>query len=190
VYLLVLDLAEYLYHRLQHRTESWWALHSVHHSQRQLSFWADDRNHVLDGLLREAFLATVALVIGVPGTQFALIVFATRLVESLSHANVRLSFGWLGERLLVSPRYHRIHHGVGIGHEGPARGCNFATLFPLWDILFRTASFAPIFPPTGIRDDRVVDYGTGFVDQQLKGLARLVHVWIPRGGLKEAGSPS
>jgi hypothetical protein len=77
----VLDLAEYLYHRLQHRTESWWALHSVHHSQRQLSFWADDRSHVLDGVLREAFLATVALVIGVPGTQFALIAGAWSVPE-------------------------------------------------------------------------------------------------------------
>ena len=34
VYLLVLDLADYWRHRLQHRLRAWWALHSLHHSQR------------------------------------------------------------------------------------------------------------------------------------------------------------
>ena len=189
VYLLVLDLADYLYHRLQHRWDTWWALHSVHHSQRQLSFWADDRNHVLDSLLREAVLATLALLIGVPGRQFVLIVFVTKLVESLSHANVQFSFGPLGERLLVSPHYHRIHHGIGVGHEGPARGCNFAALFPVWDILFGTARFLPIYPPTGIRGDTLVDYGSGFWDQQFKALGRLGRVWRP-AGLEPSGRPS
>lgn len=174
-YAALIDLAEYWRHRLQHRFGWWWALHAVHHSQRQLSLWADDRNHVLDGLIQSLWLALVALAIGVPGAQFFGVVLLMRLVESLSHANVRIGFGAFGSRLLVSPRYHRVHHGIGVGHEGAAWGCNFATLFPLWDILFGTADFGRDYPATGIRDQlEGVDYGHGFLDQQWKALRRMV----------------
>jgi sterol desaturase/sphingolipid hydroxylase (fatty acid hydroxylase superfamily) len=176
-YVLVLDLAQYLRHRLQHRYDWWWALHSLHHSQRQLSFWADDRNHLLDDLIADLWLVAVALVIGVPSGQFVWVVIFMRMVESLSHANTRLRFGWVGERLLVSPRYHRLHHGIRVGHEGPARGCNFASLFPLWDILFGTAQFRAAATATGIRDQLDgVDYGTGFLRQQVLGFKRLRQV--------------
>jgi sterol desaturase/sphingolipid hydroxylase (fatty acid hydroxylase superfamily) len=174
-YAATIDLAEYWRHRLSHRFDWWWALHAVHHSQRQLSLWADDRNHVLDGLLQALWMALVALAVGVPGAQFFGVVLLTRLVESLSHANLRLSFGAVGERLLVSPRYHRIHHGIGVGHEGVARGCNFATLFPVWDLLFGTASFERTWAATGIRDQlEGADYGRGFWSQHTRALRRMV----------------
>lgn len=179
-YLAILDLAEYWRHRLQHRFDWWWALHAVHHSQRQLSFWADRRNHLLDDVLSDLWVVLVALVIGVPPGQFLGVIVVTRLIESLSHANVRLGFGGLGDRLLVSPHYHRLHHGIGVGHEGRARGCNFAPLFPLWDMLFGTARFAADYPATGIRDQLDgADYGAGFVAQQWLGFKRLAANLIP-----------
>lgn len=174
VYAVVLDFAEYLRHRMQHRFDWWWALHALHHSQRQMSFWTDDRNHVLDDLLAGLWTALVAQLIGVPPGQFVLIVVMMRMVESLSHANARISFGRLGERLLVSPHYHRMHHAIGPGHEGRARGCNFAVLFPVWDSLFGTARHTPDYPATGIRDQLDGrDYGRGFWRQQWLGLQRL-----------------
>jgi sterol desaturase/sphingolipid hydroxylase (fatty acid hydroxylase superfamily) len=110
----------------------------------------------------------------VPPAHFLGIVIVTRLIESLSHTNVRLSFGWLGDRLLVSPHYHRLHHGIGIGHEGRLQGCNFAPLFPVWDLLFGSARFSGDYPATGIRDQLDgADYGKGFIRQQLLGLQRL-----------------
>lgn len=175
-YAALIDLAEYWRHRLSHRFQWWWALHAVHHSQRQMTLWTDDRNHVLDDLTQALMLALLALAIGVPGNQFVAVVLLMRLLESLSHANVRFGFGRIGDLILVSPRYHRLHHAIGVGHEGRYDGCNFAALFPLWDVLFGTANFAREYPATGIRDQLAgADYGTGFWDQQLKGLARLWH---------------
>jgi sterol desaturase/sphingolipid hydroxylase (fatty acid hydroxylase superfamily) len=172
-YLLVLDLAEYWRHRLQHRFGWWWALHALHHSQRQMSFWTDNRNHLLDDLIGALWFAGIALAIGVPPGQFVLLVVVTRVVESLSHANLRLSFGRIGERLLVGPRFHRVHHAIGVGHEGTYRGVNFAVLFPVWDILFGTADFRSAVEPTGIRDQLAGrDYGEGFLRQQWLGLVR------------------
>jgi sterol desaturase/sphingolipid hydroxylase (fatty acid hydroxylase superfamily) len=172
-YLMVFDLFGYWTHRLQHRFGWWWALHALHHSQRQLTFWSDNRNHVLDDLIVTLATALVIRLIGVPPGQFiALAAFAV-LIENLSHANTRLWFGALGERLLVSPRFHRWHHAIGDGHEGPHRGVNFGALFPFWDVLFGTADFRAGTPHTGIRDQLTgADYGRGWWAQQYLGFVR------------------
>jgi sterol desaturase/sphingolipid hydroxylase (fatty acid hydroxylase superfamily) len=178
IYLLVLDFADYWFHRAQHKFNWWWGLHSLHHSQQNMNLWSDDRNHLLDDLLRDIVMAVLALAIGVPPSQYVLLVSLSRIVQSLQHANVRIHFGRIGEWLLVSPRYHRMHHAVGVGHEskgqGTLGGCNFAVLFPIWDIIFRTANFTPRFEATGVRDQLAGrDYGRGFWAQQWLGLKRM-----------------
>jgi sterol desaturase/sphingolipid hydroxylase (fatty acid hydroxylase superfamily) len=174
VYLVMLDFIDYWVHRLQHRVRWWWALHSLHHSQRQMSFWADDRNHLLDDVLTSGVVAFAALLIGVHSSQFILFVVLSRMLQSLSHVNARLHFGSIGNRILVSPVYHRLHHAIGVGHEGGYQGCNFATLFPLWDMLFRTANFKREYLATGVRDQlEGHDYGSGFWRQQWLGLIRM-----------------
>jgi len=146
----------------------------VHHSQRQMTMWSDSRNHLIDDLIRDALLAGVAIAIGVPPAQFVLLVVVARLLQNLQHANLRLRFGRLGERMLVSPSFHRRHHAIGVGHEGAAHGCNFGVLFPWWDMLAGTADFTPGVEPTGIRDQLDGrDYGRGFWSQQWRALLRL-----------------
>lgn len=173
-YLVVIDFVLYWVHRAQHAFGWWWALHALHHSQREMTFWTDDRNHLLDMVITDLVLAVAALLVGVAPGQFVAIVAVTRAVESLSHANVRLAFGRVGERLLVSPRFHRVHHAIGLGHEGARLGCNFAVLFPVWDHLFGTANPVREYPATGIRDQlHGRDYGEGFWRQQWLGLKRL-----------------
>ena len=189
VYFVVLDFFDYWYHRASHQFNWWWGLHSLHHSQQNMNLWTDNRNHLLDDLLRDVYMALIALCIGVEPSQYVMLVSVSRILQSLQHANVRIHFGWLGERLLVSPRYHRMHHAVGVGHEshgqGTLGGCNFAVLLPAWDILFRTANFTPEFVATGVRDqlpqtraDGTVipgrDYGRGFWAQHWLGLKRMV----------------
>lgn len=146
-YIIVLDFAAYWHHRFQHRFGWWWALHSIHHAQTQMTFWTDDRNHILDDILAAAWFGAIAVLIGVPPGQFPIILLVLRLAESLSHANARLDFGPIGERLLVSPRFHRLHHGLlGAG----ATGKNYGVLLPVWDWIFGTADFRRgHFPPTG-----------------------------------------
>ncbi|MBI2732459.1 MAG: sterol desaturase family protein [Aquabacterium sp.] len=182
LYLVLFDFVDYWIHRGQHHFDRWWALHAVHHSQRHMTMWSDNRNHLLDDILRDLIIAFTARAIGVPPGQFVAVVAVTQLIENLSHANTRVGFGWLGERLLVGPRFHRLHHAIGLGHEGAQPGtlggCNFAVLFPLWDVLFGTARFDGRFEPTGIRDQLPEcggrDYGEGFWAQQWLGLKRLL----------------
>lgn len=182
VYLVVFDFANYLLHRGQHQFDWWWSLHAVHHSQRQMTMWTDNRNHLLDSVIVDLLFVQIGHAIGVAPGQFVAVVALSQLIENLSHANLRLGFGWLGERLLVSPHYHRIHHSLGIGHESHGKGTlgghNFSVLLPVWDIVFGTARFEGGDIATGIRDQLAEeggrDYGRGFWAQQRLGLLRLV----------------
>lgn len=184
LYLLVLDFFDYWYHRAEHQFNWWWALHSLHHSQRNMNLWSDNRNHLFDDFLRDVYMGLIAIAIGVQPSQYALLVVVSRMLQSLQHANVRLHFGTVGEYLLVSPRYHRTHHAIGIGHEskgqGSVGGHNFAVLFPIWDVAFGTALFSKEFHMTGIRDQLAFpegssrDYGRGFWSQQWLGCKRML----------------
>lgn len=190
LYLVVFDLVDYWIHRGQHHFRWWWKLHALHHSQRQMTVWSDNRNHLLDDLLRDSIIVLVAQLIGLAPGQFVAIVAITQLSESLQHANLRLWFGRVGERLWISPRFHRRHHTIGIGHEaapvpGQATrrrgGNNFGVLLPWWDMLFGTANFELRYDPTGVRDQvepdrqgRLRDYGQGFWAQQWRGVLRLM----------------
>ncbi|MBX5454427.1 MAG: sterol desaturase family protein [Acidobacteriia bacterium] len=170
-YALLLDLADYWRHRLSHRFSWWWALHSLHHAQRQMTFWSDDRNHILDDLISALWFGAIALLIGVPPMQFPLLILLLRLLESISHANVRLDFGWLGERLLISPRFHRAHHGVLAAGE---RSCNYGAVFPFWDMLFGTADFSKSYPATGDPSAEEVLATGSYLAQQWAGLRRFM----------------
>jgi sterol desaturase/sphingolipid hydroxylase (fatty acid hydroxylase superfamily) len=185
IYLVVLDFAGYWFHRWQHRFGLWWELHAVHHSQRQMSLWCDDRNHLLDDVILACFFAVIALAIGVPPAQFVVLSALTNFAQSIQHVNARLNYGWLLERLIVGPSFHRRHHAVGYGHEGTKYGCNFGVLFPWWDVLFKTASWNRTVEPTGIRQQYEGEsYGEGFWSQH--GLA---FVRIARR-LSRASAPS
>ncbi len=169
LYAVILDFFDYWRHRFSHRIGWWYGLHSVHHAQRQMTFWSDDRNHVLDDVITYVWFIAAGLLIGVPPLQFPILVLCLRLVESLSHANTRISYGWLGERLLVSPQFHRAHHGLLAAGRN---SCNFGGVFPWWDMLLGTADFRRDVVETGdVHADEAAATG-GWLAQQQAGLAR------------------
>ena len=77
IYLLLFDAVDYFYHRAQHRFGWLWSLHAVHHSQRQMTIWSDDRNHLLDDMLRDVVVVFVSQLVGVPPAQFVAVVAIT-----------------------------------------------------------------------------------------------------------------
>lgn len=170
-YAVILDFADYWRHRMSHRLSWWYALHALHHAQKQMTFWSDDRNHLLDDLGSAMWFGIVALLIGISPFQFPLLVLVLRFLESLSHANTRISFGALGERLLISPRFHRAHHGIRAAGSG---SCNYGAVLPWWDMVFGTAHFSTDYLPTGDPSaDQDLVTG-GYISQQRAGLRRMI----------------
>ena len=182
LYLVLFDFLSYWLHRAQHQFNWWWSLHALHHSQRQMTQWTYSRNLLLDDFLMAIVWVFIAQLVGIAPSQFVAVIAITQLSENLQHANLRVNFGWLGERLWISPRFHRVHHGVGVGHESQGRflgGHNFGVLFPWWDMLLGTADFATQKVQTGVRDqvEQGRDYGKGFWSQQVLGIKRLIAVF-------------
>jgi sterol desaturase/sphingolipid hydroxylase (fatty acid hydroxylase superfamily) len=156
-YYLVYDFAYYWMHRMQHALPWWWALHSMHHSTRQMNCWTNDRGSPIDGFLQSMILAVVGIVIGVEPEQFAWLVLVGELMQNLSHTNVRLGFGPVFNRVFVAPKFHRLHHMLVDPTRPKLHNCNFGQVFSIWDVLFGTALYGEPPRPTGVGDPMVDD---------------------------------
>jgi sterol desaturase/sphingolipid hydroxylase (fatty acid hydroxylase superfamily) len=143
---VILDCADYWRHRISHRLGWWYGLHALHHAELQMTFWSDDRSHLLEDIITYVWLFVVAIGIGMPALQFPFVILGFRFVGSFAHANTRAGYGWLGERRLISPHFHRAHHCPEIARR---ESCNFGTVFPWWDMRFGTADFTHDARETG-----------------------------------------
>ncbi len=181
IYLVLLDFVDYLYHRASHVFNWWWQLHALHHSQTVMTAWSDNRNHILDDIMRAVVMSFVALMFGVSPGQFILLIALSEFIQSWQHANIKIHLG-PAKYLLVSPMFHRMHHAVGYGHEAKGKpgvlgGCNFGVLFPWWDMLFRTAIFPKEVYPTGVRNLTV---SQNIFTQQWQGLVHAFKEIMPK----------
>ena len=181
IYLVLLDFVDYLYHRASHVFNWWWQLHALHHSQTVMTAWSDNRNHILDDIMRAVVMSFVALMFGVSPGQFILLIALSEFIQSWQHANIKTHLG-PAKYLLVSPMFHRMHHAVGYGHEAKGKpgvlgGCNFGVLFPWWDMLFRTAIFPKEVYPTGVRNLTV---SQNILIQQWQGLVHAFKEIMPK----------
>ena len=173
LYYIVYDLTYYWMHRAQHAIPWWWALHSMHHSQRQMNCWTNDRGSYLDGVLQSFVLASAGLLMGVDAAQFALLELVSELVQNFSHTNTRIGFGRLFERLFVDPRFHRLHHMRVDPTRPNLHNCNFGQVMSVWDNLFGTALYGEPPRPTGVGDPTVdADNGRGVIAMQWGALKR------------------
>ena len=177
----ILDLADYSRHRLSHRYGWWYGIHSLHHAENQLTFWSDDRSHILEDAITYIWFITVALAIGAPSLQFPFLILGFRFLGSMSHSNTRISYGWLGDHIFVSPGFHRIHHAL---RAAGRRSCNFGTAFSLWDILFGTAKFYENTIETGDAGAEPALVNGSWGEQQAAGFRRMVR--LARRGKKAA----
>lgn len=167
VYYVCYDFTYYWMHRAQHAVPWWWALHSMHHSQRQMSCWSNDRGSYLDAVLQSFILAGVAWVIGIEVDEFAALVLLSELMQCFSHTNVRAGFGRVLERCFVDPKFHRLHHMRADPYRPELHNCNFGQVLSIWDVLFGTALYGEPARPTGVNDPVIdADNERGLVAQQ------------------------
>jgi sterol desaturase/sphingolipid hydroxylase (fatty acid hydroxylase superfamily) len=128
--LAVADFFGYVSHRLRH-TFALWRLHAVHHAPEELMALTAARLHPLDETLDTIFIGVPVLLLGFPMEVYAALSPIFVVHTLLLHANLRWSFGPLGY-VIASPRFHRRHHARSL----PV--ANFAGIFSLYDLVFRT----------------------------------------------------
>ena len=130
--LVVGDLMGYWVHRLFHGRRLW-RFHAVHHSSTALDWLASVRMHPVNEALSRAAITLPLVAVGFAPAAAVWIGPIFALFGLLLHANVDWDFGRL-RRVVASPRFHRWHHA----DDRDVAPCNFAGLFPAWDILFGT----------------------------------------------------
>jgi len=129
-FVLIMDLAEYLYHRAQHAIPWLWRRHALHHSDPCVSATTTERHWWGDMVLKAALFGAPLGVLMQPSTADYAVYGALSLWNYVAHANLKLNFGrW--SWVLNSPAYHRLHHARAAEHHG----ANYAALFPIFDVL-------------------------------------------------------
>jgi sterol desaturase/sphingolipid hydroxylase (fatty acid hydroxylase superfamily) len=132
---VVMDGVLYWTHRAMHASPVLWAFHSVHHSSRQMTALANFRFHAGDVLVRGLAQFVPGLLLGVPLWVWLPTVWIQVALDGLAHSGLGWSFGPVG-RVLVSPRFHRVHHSMDARH----RDRNFGMTYSFWDRAFGTAA--------------------------------------------------
>jgi len=145
LYVIVFDLSEYLFHRAQHSIPLLWSMHSMHHSDPEMSVLTTNRHFWADPIFKTLTVWSAAAMV-ISATPLALAVYALlSFWNLLSHSNLRLNLGrW--SWLINSPAYHRRHHSSVPAHFNS----NFAALFPIWDVIAGSYHRPDGFPPTGL----------------------------------------
>lgn len=151
LFVLAADLIKYWMHRAMHQVPLLWRFHRAHHSDRHLNASTNLREQWAGTIYGDAVFAIIsAPLFGVLSLPIPLTA-AYVAYGFFAHANLRLPLGWLTP-ILVGPQYHRIHHSRMPQHFN----VNYASFFPLFDILFGTY-YAPArdeFPPTGLAGEQ------------------------------------
>jgi sterol desaturase/sphingolipid hydroxylase (fatty acid hydroxylase superfamily) len=133
---LLLDLLRYLVHRCKHAVPFLWRFHALHHSDPDVDVTTTVRLHPIEFLLNSGVFWLTMILLGIPATAGLTYGLASFAIESVQHGNIRLPQRldrWL-QSVLVTVDMHRIHHSVAFAQGS----CNYATVFSVWDRLFRT----------------------------------------------------
>lgn len=133
---LLLDLSKYIEHRFFHSFAPLWRLHLVHHNDTNVDFTTTERHHPLEHALGIFIVFGTIYLFGIPPLSIAIYLLAGTAIAFISHANLRLPL-FLDEviaYLLVTPRFHGIHHSP----NQKKTNSNFGLVLTVWDRLFNT----------------------------------------------------
>jgi sterol desaturase/sphingolipid hydroxylase (fatty acid hydroxylase superfamily) len=168
-YFIAMDLGEYAFHRAQHAIPALWAMHALHHSDRDFDTTTTTRHFWLEPALKMASIwLGVGLLLKTPPSVVAIYVTASYW-HFMVHSNCRLDLGRLSW-MVNGPAYHRLHHSRLPEHFD----VNFASLFPIFDVV--CGSYRP--PRRG---ERVIP--TGLDTGEAPETALQVVAWPVRGVL-------
>lgn len=133
LFYIVEDLGLYWVHRLMH-TKRLWRTHKWHHYPTYMYWLAGIRTsipHIV--LFNLTFVAAKPLLADAPIWIFQFIAFEHICRNNWMHMNVSWKSTWL-EYLIVTPRYHHVHHSDYPAHYRS----NLGSLLTVWDRMFGT----------------------------------------------------
>jgi sterol desaturase/sphingolipid hydroxylase (fatty acid hydroxylase superfamily) len=147
IFLVAMDLGEYLFHRAQHAIPWLWTMHSLHHSDPDMNATTAERHFWGERLIKSVSIWPAAALVIRP-TAFIVLCYGLACAwHVVVHSRLHFSFGKLSW-LLNSPAYHRRHHSSEPAHFNS----NYSALLPIFDVLTGAYHRPRGFPGTGLEE--------------------------------------
>jgi sterol desaturase/sphingolipid hydroxylase (fatty acid hydroxylase superfamily) len=130
---LLVDMAFYFEHRVDHFCRFFWAVHVTHHSSEEYNLSTGFRSSVLMPFYKYFYLAPIAL-LGLQPIDIIFMFSALQVYGILVHTQtVKKLPRWI-EYIFVTPSHHRVHHAS----NAPYLDKNMGMTLIIWDRLFGT----------------------------------------------------
>ena len=130
---IVLDLAGYWGHRLNHQINFLWNQHLIHHSSEEFNLACALRQSISSLINFFTIFLLPAAILGVPA-QIIAIIAPIHLFAQFWYHTVHIGRMGLLESFLVTPSHHRVHHAINPEYIDK----NHGQIFIIWDKLFGT----------------------------------------------------
>lgn len=136
--LLCLEFIGYWLHRVSHSMPMLWRIHAVHHSDVEMDATTSLRHHPLEHVISTLVFVPALIALGPDPLVLLGYYVLHAAVSAFNHGN--FSLGQSADRVLrlfiVTPDFHRVHHSS----EQRYTDRNYASILPMFDYLFRTAT--------------------------------------------------
>lgn len=136
VYLIafvIIDLASYLVHLLNHRVNIFWNQHLIHHSSEEFNLACALRQSISNLIGFGAIFLIPAALLGVPTEVIMTLTPIHLFAQFWYHTKHIGKLGFL-EYIIVTPSQHRVHHAINPIYIDK----NLGAIFCIWDRLFGT----------------------------------------------------
>lgn len=141
------DLCRYWAHRLAHEKRFWWATHEIHHSASDYNLLVALRLSWVDQLKAVFFIPL--LLLGFHPFTVYLVHQLSNILQFLQHTGLDIKFpSWL-EKIIVSPKLHKVHHAKNEKYIDK----NYSSIFIIWDKIFHTYQDYTEKPVFGLKKD-------------------------------------
>lgn len=129
---ILIDIAAYWRHRLEHEP-GLWRFHATHHADTAIHWMTVHRKHPVGKLLSVLIDLLPVVALGFPLWAIAAAQLFRTFWGYLAHADVPWTFGRFG-KVMISPAAHRLHHI----RDERLMGSNYANTFGFIDVIFGT----------------------------------------------------
>lgn len=129
---LIAELLNWLLHYIKHQG-FFWKFHFQHHLDKRYTVLLTAHTHGIEVLLSGILIGIMMNLIGFSIEAINLYYCFYVFGNTYQHSSFNLSLGPL-DKVIVSPRYHRIHHSK-------SNHANFGSTLTIWDIVFKTAKW-------------------------------------------------
>ena len=131
---IILDVAMYWWHRLNHKNQFLWKFHFVHHVDTHMDVGTSLRFHIGELILSTFYKSIIILFFGIGLAEFLFYEIILVLSVQFHHSNIKLNnkVDSTLSKFIVTPKYHTNHHT----RIRKTREANYASILTLWDKLF------------------------------------------------------